>query len=274
MSAVVLGSAGPLPYADRASTSYAVNINGKTHVLIDQGPSSLRRFVEARMRLKDLDIIALSHLHIDHINDFAAFLKFAFFSNRKRELAVAGPDQNKYFPNIQQYLHSLLKDKSGAYRYLSSYLDGSAGFFLLKPSVIKAKQSLEQEVFKDKLYTLSAIAVPHGGVPALAYKISNHRKTIIFAGDQNLSSPAFNKFAHNADVLIVHFAIPETSNSVITALHATPTQIGKAAKAINPKLLVLSHVMPRSMHHLDQNIASIRKNFPGSIVVAKDLQCF
>lgn len=68
-----LGSGGPL-LADaglvpRASASYLVWIDGRGKVLVDLGGGAFLRFGQSTVRLDDLSLIAISHLHPDHVSD-------------------------------------------------------------------------------------------------------------------------------------------------------------------------------------------------------------
>jgi hypothetical protein len=62
----VLGSGGPELQDKRASTSYLVWRNGVPRVLVDSGGGSALRFGESGATMSDLDVILLTHLHVDH----------------------------------------------------------------------------------------------------------------------------------------------------------------------------------------------------------------
>lgn len=58
----ILGSGGPLPTTNRASTSYLVWRAGRAVVMVDVGGGTFLRFSEAGARLEDLSLLAISHL--------------------------------------------------------------------------------------------------------------------------------------------------------------------------------------------------------------------
>lgn len=68
----ILGSGDPLVNAQRASTSYLLWIDGKGRVLVDIGGGAFLRFGQAKAQLGDLWLIAISHLHPDHVSDLPA----------------------------------------------------------------------------------------------------------------------------------------------------------------------------------------------------------
>lgn len=69
-------------------------------------------------------------------------------------------------------------------------------------------------------------------------------------------------------------AVPEITGDAEASLHARPSEIAKLATDTGVKELVLSHNMSRSLSHLEESLAIIRKTFHGEIVVARDLLCF
>lgn len=69
-------------------------------------------------------------------------------------------------------------------------------------------------------------------------------------------------------------AVPEMTGDIEASLHARPSEIAKLASDADVRELVLSHNMSRSLAHLEENLAIIRKSFHGEIAVAEDLMCF
>jgi len=268
----VLGSGGPIADDARASTSYIVWVDGKSRIMIDAGGGSFLRFGEARAKFTDLDFIGLSHLHTDHSADFPALLKSGSFTNRERDLAVAGPSGNTRFPGLRTYLNSMLNPDDGAYAYLNGYLDGSGGLVKIEAVEVDGGESAPVTVYEQDEIKVDALHVPHGIVPALAFRVTIEEESLVFSSDQNLSNPAFEAFAANASVLVMHMPLPEGATSG-TTLHAVPSRIGEFAGAANPGTLLLSHFMARSLKDLDNNVDLVRTGYGGNIVVAEDLAC-
>lgn len=267
----VLGSGGPIADDGRASSSYVVWIDGVSRVLIDAGGGSFLRFGESGANFADLDFVGLSHFHTDHSADFPALLKSGSFSNRKRALHIAGPDAGGPFPGLEAWLESLLASNTGAYGYLAGFLDGTAGRPMLVSKEIGGDEKVA--VFKNSDIVIEAMHVPHGIVPAVAFKVSAGGETFVFASDQNGSNAAFTDFAKNASVLVMHMVVPEDISGVGRRLHAPPSVIANVANNAGAKKLVLSHFMARSLEDLDGNVALVRSGYSGDIVIADDLAC-
>jgi len=271
----VLGSGGPIADDGRASSGYLVWIDGKSRFLVDAGGGIFLRFGEAGARFEDLDHIAISHFHTDHSTDLVALLKSGYFSNRKHKLPISGPAAGGDYPGTGDYLKRLLDQDYGAYAYLDGYLDGSAGLVKLESIEVDPALSKASSVYADPAADIEiyALGIPHGPVPALAYRIRIGQQSIVFSGDQNGSSEAFIDFARGTDVLVMHMPVPENISGVGRKLHAPPSVIGKIAAETGAGKLVLSHFMARSLENREDNLKQIRTLFSGLLISADDLDC-
>jgi ribonuclease BN (tRNA processing enzyme) len=270
----VLGSGGPIADDGRASSAYLVWVNGRSSVLIDAGGGTFLRFGEAGAEFTDLDFVGLSHLHTDHSADFPALLKSGYFSRRERPLTVAGPGSGGPFPSLNQYLQSMIGGDDGAYGYLSGYLDGSGRLALLEIHEVERQQSAPVKVFSnDTGLQIEAQPVPHGIVPALGFRVRVGDTTIVFASDQNGSDERFTDLARDANLLVMHMAVPESATGAALQLHAKPSRIGAIADEAGVETLLLSHFMARSLRDLEGNVDAVRQVFDGNIIIAEDLAC-
>ena len=270
----VLGSGGPVAGDRRASSGYLVWIDARARVLVDAGGGVLLRFGESGARLEDLDLIAITHLHADHVADLPALVKSGFFSAREAPLAISGPSGGGEFPSLHEFLRAEFDPAHGAFRYLSGTLDGSGGLFRLEPIEIDADAKSPIDVRAEDDLRVRAIGVPHGPVPALAYRVDVGDKHIVFSGDQNGSAAEFWTMAQDADLLVMAHAVPEDADPVARKLHATPSTIGAGAQRAHVKRLLLSHLMKRSLDTLDANLEIMRGKYRGPIEVAADLGCY
>jgi len=271
----ILGSGGPIADDGRASAGYLVWVDGKSRFLIDAGGGVFLRFAQAGGNFSDLDFIGISHFHADHSADLPALLKSGYFAKRERDLPISGPAGGGPFPGLHDYLDSILGKENGAYGYLSGYLDGSGGLPKLHQTEVHQGQQGTASVFDDadSRQHVDAMYVPHGIVPALAFRVQIGDKSIVFASDQNGSAEQFVEFSKNADVLVMHMPVPPDVSGVGRKLHAPPGVLGEIAAKAHVKTLVLSHFMARSLSDLDGNVSIVRSSFAGPVVIANDLDC-
>ncbi len=268
----ILGSGGPEINDGLASSSYLVWINNKARVLIDAGGGSSLNFEKSTADFNDLQVILLSHLHVDHSAALAVYIKASFFTGRETDLPLYGPAAGGDFPATESFVNALFSDKqSSVYPYLSDFLMRSASTpFLLLPQSVSAADHLWTKKITEQL-TISALKVTHGAIPALAWRVDSANCAITFSGDMNGSSGNLPKLAKNSNILVAHNAIGEHAGEIAKYLHMTPSTIGKLAAQARVKKLVLSHFMLRTLHNKKSNKQLIEKNFHGDIVFAKDL---
>jgi ribonuclease BN (tRNA processing enzyme) len=266
----ILGSGGPAINGDRASTSYLLWIGAQAKILIDMGGGAFLRFGQTQAKLSDLSLVAISHLHPDHVSDLPALL---WLSNRARQepLPIVGPSGNNVAPDFSTFLNRLFNEKSGAFQVLGSTLaaqEGSAGGGVrLDVGVVDVTKTDPSTVFDRAGLTVTALEIPHGNIPTLAYRVRTQNVSIVFSSDQTGANPRFIEFARGANVLIMHLAIPVSDNRPV---HASPAVVGRVAQEAGVARLILSHI---GQFDLDPAIAELKKFYTGPLIIGADLQC-
>jgi ribonuclease BN (tRNA processing enzyme) len=262
----VLGSGGPRINAERASTSYLVWLGGKGRILIDAGGGSFLRFGQAGGQLESLSLVAISHLHPDHVSDLPALLWLSNLA-RKEPLRIAGPSGGEVTPDVSDFLSRLFDDKSGAFPLLGGTLRGAGLGVPLDITRLNAAAAEPLEVFSQPEFDVSALSVPHANIPSLAFRIRTPRGTAVFGSDQTGTNPRFAAFAQNADVLVLHLMIGAGETN---PLHASPSVVGQVARDAKARRLILSHI---GQFDVPEAVAEVRKAYVGPVSVATDLQC-
>lgn len=245
LSVMVLGSGGPIATsAGRASAGYLIFVDEKPRILMDVGGGVYQRLAASGTPIPDLDIILLSHLHIDHMGDLSPVIKTIYFHSRGKNLNPAndqifppgrtdairiyGPDENgtgfppalfpdateAQYPATSDFVHSHYDLNDGNERYLNIFSRAIRG------GIFKVEAHDYSPLLSDPMQTIidedglvvKTIAVNHGPdslVPALAFRIEYKGKSIVYSGDTNSQSPNMNMvtLADGADLLIYDTAI-------------------------------------------------------------------
>lgn len=269
MAVQVLGSGGPRINRDRASTGYLVWHDSRGKLLVDAGGGTFLRFGQARGRLEDLSLIAISHLHPDHVSDLPALL---WLSNvaRKEPLPIAGPAGGEVTPDFQTFLRRLFDEKSGAFPLLGGTLRGAGSGVPLEARSVEAVRAEPVTVFEQTGIKVTALGVPHANVPSLAYRVQTANGVIVFGSDQTGTNPHFVSFAQGADILVMHLTIGAGETGPLQSLHATPSVVGQVARDAKVRQLVLSHI---GQFDLEAAVAEVKKAYAGPVIVGADLQC-
>ena len=266
----ILGSGGPRINRDRASTSYLLWIGAQARILVDMGGGAFLRFGQTQAKLSDLSLVAISHLHPDHVSDLPALLWLSHQA-RKDPLPIVGPSGNDLAPSFPTFLSRLFDEKNGAFQVLGPTLGATqsetGGGVRLDVSVVDVTKAEPSTMFDRQGVTVTALAIPHGNIPTLAYRVKTRDLSIVFSSDQNGTNPRFVEFARGANVLVMHLAIAAGATN---PLHASPAVVGRVAQDAGVGRLIVSHI---GQFDLDAAIAELKKSYTGALTVGADLQC-
>ena len=265
----ILGSGGPAINRDRASTSYLLWIGAQARILVDMGGGAFLRFGQAQAKLSDLSLVAISHLHPDHVSDLPALLWLSHQA-RKDPLPIAGPSGNDMAPSFPVFLSRLFDEKNGAFQVLGPTLGATqgktGGGVRLDVSVVDVTKAEPSIVFDRQGLTVTALGIPHGNLPTLAYRVQTRDVSIVFSSDQTGTNPKFIEFARGANVLIMHLNTVASDNPS----HASPAVVGQVARDAGVGRLIVSHI---GRFDLETAIAELKKFYTGPLTVGADLQC-
>ena len=265
----ILGSGGPRINPDRASTSYLLWIDAQARILVDMGGGAFLRFGQAQAKLSDLSLVAISHLHPDHVSDLPALLWLSHQA-RKDPLPIVGPSGNEVAPSFTTFLSRLFDEKNGAFQVLGPTLGApqgkTGGGVRLDVGVVDVTAE-PSTAFDRQGVTVTALGIPHGNLPTLAYRVQTRDVSIVFSSDQTGINPRFVEFAKGANVLIMHLAI---AAGAVSPLHASPAVVGRVAQDAGVGRLIVSHI---GQFDLDAAITDLKKFYTGPLTVGADLQC-
>jgi len=310
-SVIVLGSGGPLATeSGRASAGYLIYINGVAKILMDAGGGTYQRLGQSGADIKDLDIILLTHLHLDHMAELPSLVKSMYFNNRQYNVpngtfppgrtapfTVYGPSTNgvpfppvlgadptvPQYPDTSAHVDAQFDLNTGINRYLNIFTRAiSGGIFKYRTHDVSPNwQAFNPETIYDQDgLVIKAVGVNHGPVPALAYRIDYKGKSLVYSGDTSSVGTNMIDLSKDADLLIYDTALlaetpPNDTFNIFYALHTTPARIGQVAHQAGVKKLILSHITPQTEGHDSELKTRIRENgFHGAIKVAKDLAVY
>ena len=261
----VLGSGAPGFVKERANTSYLLWAGNQAKILVDAGGGAYVRFGQAGAKFPDLSMVLVSHLHPDHSSDLPGVL-WSGRMTREDRLPIVGPSGNEAAPPFNDFLTKLFDPKTGSWAILSSVVAPGPGV-KLDPMVVDVTKQEPTTVYDKGGMKVTAMGIPHGNLPTLAYRVETQGTTVVFSSDQNGTNPRFPDFAKGADILVLHLAIGVGANNPNQAL---PSVVGTMAQRAAPKKLILSHI---ANFDLDAAVADVKKNYSGPLTVAADLQC-
>jgi ribonuclease BN (tRNA processing enzyme) len=266
---VVLGSGGPRAFG-RGATSYVVLVDGAPRVLVDAGSGAFVEIGRLGLDLARMDIVLLTHLHIDHSADLpSVFNERALTASDRIRFRVFGPAGAGLFPSTTRFLH-LLFDDGGAYPYQRTF---GADESIEGTDLPIALDSPEKEIVSDADLSVKEIATHHGDCPSVAYRLETKAGSVTFAGDMDASAiPNLERLAKDTDLLVAHAAVldPPGDPEILYTLHTAPRKLGEAARDAGAKRLLLSHIPPDVEAREDAVLRSIRASYAGPVAFATD----
>jgi ribonuclease BN (tRNA processing enzyme)/ABC-type molybdate transport system substrate-binding protein len=267
----ILGSGGPVVSKDRASSSYLLWIDGRSRMLVDMGGGAFLRFGQAEAKLTDLSLAAMSHFHPDHVADLPALF---WLSNRVRKepLPFFGPSGNARVPGVNEFLSRLFDVEKGAFQVMGTAMGApqvgdEGGGVKLDVSAVDITKNEPMTIFERDGMKVTALTIPHGNIPALAYRVETRGVSVVFSSDQTGTNPKFVDFARGSNVLIMHMAIAAGTTN---PLHAAPAVIGRIAQQAGVGRLIVSHIGP---FDVNAAVLELRTTYSGPLTVGADLQC-
>jgi ribonuclease BN (tRNA processing enzyme) len=216
MKVKVLGTGTCAPSLHRGSSSYMVQTK-QLNILIDVGPSVVRRLLEYGFTTRDIDVVILTHFHVDHTADFSTFL---FASNydivpRTKKLSVVAGEG----------LHDFYKGLLGVYPWL-----------LPKSYEISFHEMPEGTMKKGGLVITTA-PMEHND-ESIGARVED-RKSVTFSGDTDYSENLI-KLAKATDLLIADCSFPEKKVNG----HMNFETLQKVVDQAKPRRVLLSHLYP------------------------------
>lgn len=274
---IVLGSGGPAALG-RAASSYLVLLDGEPRILVDTGPGSFARIGEVHASLRAVDLVLLTHLHVDHAGELPGLVK-------ARAVAAAGPihfhiygpaGQEGHgdiatFPSTSRFVE-LMFGADGAFAYLKDF-SAPISFEVTDVPIASAGASNPRTIVTEAGLKISAIPGHHGDAPAIIYRIEYQGRSIVFSGDIDASGlPALATISRAANLLVFHAVVldPPGSPEVLYSLHTPPGAIGALAARSQVGALLLSHLSPAVDRKRAAVTASIASHYRGSVKFAAD----
>lgn len=262
----VLGAGGPELGDGMASSSYLIWLDGKSRILIDAGTGSSLNFEKAGGRIEELSAVAFTHLHIDHSADWPGYVKASYFTQKQGKLEVFGPKGNRFVPANSEFQQQMF---GRVWPYMADHLKPSNSLYI-QAHDIEARKNPWKKDFPS--FSLSAINVEHGPIPALAWRVDIAGCSLVFSGDTNGKGNNLTRLSRRADLLVAHNAVPASASGAALNLHMPPSRIGEIAEKAGVYHLLLSHRMLRTLGRERETIAQIKKFYSGKVAFADDLQ--
>lgn len=270
---VLLGTGTPIMAPNRYQSSLAIIVDDQPYI-VDCGSGILQRLSDARAKgisalaNENLNKLFITHFHPDHTLGLPGFLISPWNMQRTGPIEIYGPE------GIDTMVNGLLEVYADG---INEHLyDGPKQ---LDPIQTKVEQIEPGVFYQDDKISVESIPVIHGSFEAYAFKFTTPDKTIVVSGD-TCPVPLLYEKAKNCDILVHEVfcesampQMPKKYQDYFYKVHTGAIELGKIAKAVNPKLLVLTHQIFYNLSK-DEIIKEIRQNYDGALAYGDDLDVF
>ncbi|MEM1435030.1 MAG: MBL fold metallo-hydrolase [Pseudomonadota bacterium] len=280
---VVCGSASPLGnILNRAQACIAV-LTAEHFFLFDVGARSPLRIAQARLPMRRLDGVFLTHFHSDHIAGIPDANLASWVQGRRESLKIYGPAG----------VESVVGGFNQAYRLDRRYRIAHHGVELLPPAAgpmtpVTIPQS--GTAWQDDALTVTVFSVNHNPIePAVGYRVDYRGRSVVISGDTIADGRLFEAAA-GADLLL-HDALSRamldtmieiaTENEVpvlptimtdVIDYHADSLSLEDRAAAAGIRQLAYYHLVPAPPNALAEKIFA--RGLADSTLLVRDLHTF
>jgi ribonuclease Z len=185
MECVLLGSGGMMPMPYRFLTSLAVRLQGQLYIF-DAGEGCQINLKKAKLGIKTLRVLAISHLHGDHCLGVPGLLMMRAQVDDPGPLVLLGP------PGVERFIRQI---------------HGSLAFFINYPiSFVEWDEGCSEVAYEDDLVRILWGPLKHTAF-CLGYRLEEHPRPGKFSPDRARalrvpSGPLWGKLQHGSPVTV------------------------------------------------------------------------
>ena len=280
MKLTILGSGSPEAYVRRASSGYLVEV-GKNRILFDCGGGVFDNLLRAGWQPSDITHIIFTHLHSDHMMDYAR-LVHAAWDEGGDPIKVYGPApikaiSDRYFGPDGVLAHDL---RARTELPQSQEVWQARGGSLPRPwPVADVYEITAGDTIKGEGWHIDSATAPHAQpfLECMAFALTHEGKKFVYSGDSGLC-PEVSALAENADFLL-HWCYRfdgVDATPLMAATTPTPSEIGQMAKKVQVRRLVLTHFRKYMDRQdlFDQALRHAADAFGDDVAIAEDLKQF
>ncbi len=247
----LLGTGTCVPSLVRSASAALVQTKSET-LLVDSGPGTLHRLLEAGVSIDDLTAIFYTHIHPDHTAELVPLLfatKYPQCHRRQPLTLYGGQGFLAFFNRLKAVYGEWLNPGPGLVRCEELSVSG-------------------RDRFTHGELAVSTVPVNHRP-ESVACRVSlPSGRSVAFSGDTGPCS-ALVDLVRGVDLFVCECSTPDDEP---VSGHLTPSLAGKMATEAQVGRLVLTHFYP-SCDKVDIE-KECRRTYDGKLVLGKDLELF
>lgn len=285
---------GPVANKTRSEPANLLQVNGKPW-LVDCGDGAVEKLAQAGFNVSDVNIVWISHLHMDHIGGLQGFIGLRWMTNATTPVTIYGP------PGTHELVNGILQSIQPSVKISAAEPMGSKPIAqMVKVIILKDNADVNVDGVRVRTVRNSHFDEPIGkpvnnGSQSLSYRFDYGQRSVLYTGDTGPSA-AVQKLAAGADLMVSEVIDMDDMAKIVNGIkgisdakrksmmfhfgeqHLTPQRAGIIAAGAHVKTLVFTHLaMPPKILTSEiapKLISQTHETFKGEVLVAKDLDQF
>ncbi len=224
----------------RQSGGMWLNIDG-VNLLIDPGPGSLVRIFENGFDTRDIDVIVVSHRHLDHCADLNSVVESASESKKNpKDILVCPSDVIEGDdPILLKYLREAVKE----YRYIKENV----------------------EISYKNIKIVGTVKHIHQGAETYGIEFHSKDKKVVYVPCGRFYEGMLEGYSENADLMIFNTTFPVEMDDYY---HLSAQDVEVMLKKYKPKKAVITHFSIAMLKADPERIAARLSRKTGLPVIA------
>lgn len=290
---ITLGTkGGPVPNAERSQPANALIVAGRPW-MVDCGDGAMERLAAAGFKPTDVDVVFLSHLHMDHISGLQGLIGIRWMMGGDTPLTIYGPPGTDAL--VAGIVASLAPSEAIA---RDEAMKGASPAKIVKVVIVRGGDRLHVGAVDVRAVRNSHFDDPSGhphdnGSQSLSYRFDGGGRSITYTGDTG-PSDAITQLATGSDLLVSEVIDLDQTRQTYDAKtdmpadrkaamlrhlemqHLSPEAVGAIAAKAGVGEVVLTHlaIYGPTDKIAPKLIAEAHRIYPGKVLVAHDLDRF
>ena len=280
MRITALGTGRPFLRPAQANAGWLIELGNGEKFMFDFGFGTQSNFGALEIPYQAMTAYFATHLHTDHVGDFAQIWIGSWLGGRATPLEVYGPSSNEERFGFAYFIQK----QRESYSWDTETRRGTANMLGAEVNVHEFDYSKVHVVYEKNGVKITSFPAVHIYDGPVSLRLEWNGLTLVYSGD---TTPSYFMVENGkgADVLIhetfntvkqlmERSGYPERmARAVGTVVHSDPTEAGKVLSECNPRLAVAFHFF-NDFDTAPEMEAAIRTHYKGPLALAKDMMVF
>ena len=276
MRITALGTGRPFLRRSQANASWLIELGNGDKFVFDFGFGSQLNFTALEIPYSDITAWFATHLHTDHVGDFAQVWVGSWTGGRLAPLEVYGPSSLEPKYGFKHFCERQME----SYAWDTDTRVGSLPAVGAEVNIHEFDYSKCAPVYEQNGVTISSFPAVHQYDGPVSLRLDWNGLSFVYSGDTTPSS-FFVENAQNADV-VVHEAFntvdqlmersgydERSARAIGTFIHSAPQEAAVVLDKVSPRLAVIYHFF-NDFDTAPEMYNRVRRHYDGPLALATD----